>query len=570
LLTDRGHSEISWLDPDRPMRSINDDDLEPAYGYLWDLGGSGNSEPFTGGAFTHIRGLVASTPGCHLVIVLDDASQVPPDAGSMRVDLGAPDPIVIAEGVISRSPGIDCDAALTALHAELAELVIVGTPPEKAHYAAKLAVRVAAGELDPATAQREFHEGLDRDLAHLVDEQWSSMEYTMLCAVALLQDEPFEDVIKAQRDLDDRVRESELPAGKSLRPRRKFIRPNDRLLAAIGATTEYRDNPSHPGLRIRTVRFVRSSWADVALSRIWQNYHVDHRLLMDWMCDPLMVVGHFSSAVRTLTALIRHVPNRNRLGPLDILVTLGGAARWHVAAAAVARLEKTDDLGEIARETLDEWFTGTPHRKCAAIVYHSRRFDLDPEDAMAKLTEIARDKSVSVHDVVVGTFLRHLMEPDHRDLVLRSMVSWLEDKRSLRKHDGLPSVALDIGRCALHLTNDRLVEKLLLKPLTLVSDYPNECRRLVRGILLDPKYGQEALQIMNRDATLYRYFAHEATSQADMERWARLLELLAPGLGIRQCRQLRSLIRMHQPEFTSEFRRIIRAARRAHLRHPSG
>jgi hypothetical protein len=75
---------------------------------------------------------------------------------------------------------------------------------------------------------------------------------------------------------------------------------------------------------------------------------------------------------------------------------------------------------------------------------------------------------------------------------------------------------------------------------------------------------------MNRDATLYRYFAHEATSQADMERWARLLELLAPGLGIRQCRQLRSLIRMHQPEFTSEFRRIIRAARRAHLRHPSG
>lgn len=567
LLSDPRYCRVSWLDPDRLMNSVDDGELEPTHGYLWDLGGTGNSEPFTDSAFTHMCGLISSAPGCRLVIVLDDASHVPPGAASVRVDLGSPDPIAIAEGYIARSSPAAPEKALSVLREHLAGLMAVGTSPANAQYAASLALRVTDGQLEPVTAQQEFTEGIDRELAHIMDESWSSMEYTMMCAVALLHDEPFEDVIDAQRELDDKVRTDELPEGKPLRPRRAFAKPNDRLLAAIHATTEDRDNPSHPGLRVQTVRFVRSGWADGVLSRIWQHYHIEHQLLMDWMCNVRMITNHFGSAVRALTSLIRNVPEQDRLKALDRLASNGGTSRWHLAAATLSRLEKIDELRTIAQETLAEWTTGSPHRKCAAAVYHGRQFDATPQLSLDHLTEIARDRSRSVHNVIVGTLLTHLIASDHRDLILRSVVSWLDDKRQLLDQDGLPDVALDLGRYVLRLTKDKQKNELPLDPLAVISDYPVECQQLVRGILSDAEYGPEAIEVMDYYATLYRYFGDDAEYRDDVVRSARLVELLAPGLRWWGCRALRARLRAQHPGSDTQVQRVIRCARRVHRLH---
>ncbi|HEX4223997.1 MAG TPA: hypothetical protein VHZ97_16635 [Pseudonocardiaceae bacterium] len=562
LLVEQSYGQIQWLDPDRALGSVDSTDVQAEHGYLWDLCGTGNTRPFTEADFTHIRGLVNGTPRCGLVIVLDQTSVVPSTAVGVRVELGPPDAFAIAEHAINHSPACEKpEIALDLLRADLAEFVTIGTSPENAQYAAELAMRVAAGELDVTTAKHEFHEGLDSELARIMEGPWTSMQYTMMCAVALLHDEPFEDVVAAQWELDDKIRTAELPADKEFRPRRTFFLPNDHLFKAIGAVVEDRENPSLPDLRMQTVRFARSGWVDVVLPRIWQNYHIEHGLLMDWMCGPAMATGNFGAAVRALTSLIRHVPARDRLGELDKLAANGGVPRWRLAAATLARLENTDDLGTVAAETLEAWVSGSPHRKCAAIVYYGYRFDEEPEDSIAKLADIARDPSPSVHNIAVGTLLGRLKWSDKQDLILRSMVAWLDDPRPRRRDDGLQDVVLDLSRYLLRLADDMGKMELPVDPLTLISDYPNHCRRLIRNILNHPDYGKDAVKIMARLAMRHWYFRDEDKYRGDMVPSARLLELLAPRLRWWSSRRLRTRLVTMFPEHASQIPRIFRSAR---------
>lgn len=561
LFAERGYDKVSWLDPDQPMDSVADDDLETEHGYVWNLCGS---RPFSEHAFGHIRELLAATPRCGMVIILDETDHVPTAASAVLVELGAPSAIAIAENVIKRSLDAQSDAALALLSEDLAELVVPGISPEKAEYAANLALRVASGELDSVTAKREFHEGLDRELAHVMAGPWSSIEFTMMCAVALLHDEPFEEVMAAQQALDDQVRQAELPENKSFRPRRAFEKPNDRVLSTINAVTEERDNPLHPGLRMQTVRFARSGWADAVLSRIWQHYHVEHRLLLDWMCNAEMASSSFSASVRALTSLIRHVPARHRLGDLDDLVARGGIYRWRLAAVTLSRLEKMDDLRDVVHETLEQWTDGTTYRKCAVVVYQGRRFETEADDAIARLADIARDDKVSIHNVAVGTMLGLLAWSDKRDLVLRSIAGWLDDPRPRRKNDGLQRMTLDLGRYLLHLVDDPKTEQLPLDPLTVITDYPDQCRRLLRGILVDPEYGPEAMQIIARQAMKYWYFRDERKYRDGVVRLARLLELLAPEMRRLPCWRLRKKLLNLFPQFASQIPYVIRSARWAY------
>lgn len=564
LLDGQACARIVHLSPERSMGSVDDGDLYPGDGYLWDLSEQG-ARPFKGWQFERIRQLVRQTADSRLVIVLNGRSQVPSDADGLCVELRPPSAVALAESAIDHNCSGSADEPRRILAEEFAGLLSLDAPPEQALLAADLVIQVADGMLSVDGAKRDFEQGFSREVAETMADSWQSIEYTLMFTIALLQNEPFDEVINEARNLDDLVRRKQLREGKKLRPRRAFAKPNDRLLQTIGARTDMRDNPSHPGLKVETVRFARRGWAEAVLCRIWQYYHVDHDELIRWMCGPRMSERHFGASVWALCTLIRQVPAGDRLRELHRLVRRGRLQSWRLAAATLVRLEDEHGFRGLVGQALADWSkSDVAYEKCAAVVYHGYRFDRsEPRSTMAKIAEIAREKMPSVHDTAVGTVLRLMMSAEQPDVVLRSVIGWAEDKKSARDNDGLTSVALDIGVYLLRLTSAARSLELDLDPVDIAARQPRECRQLVDRIVDDEYYGQLCIRHLLDLTEWHQFIGEDAAAREDVTELVRIARLLVPDLRRRRrYRAVRRLCRRY-PAWRRQLRRIFRIADRA-------
>jgi hypothetical protein len=492
--------------------------------------------------------------------VVGDIGQVPRDVAAHGVGLTAPDAMVIAEAAVLEQDGTD--AAAQVLHDEFAEKLSAGVSPGVALQAAALAIRVTNGELSAEVARQTLTEGVEKEVAERIDGSWHSMEFTMMFAIALLENEPFEEVVRQQRKLDDLVRRRELPSDAKFRPRRAFHKPNDQVLMTVGAHTELRDNPSHQGLREMTVQFTRPGWAAAVLCRIWQHYHADHDLLLEWMCEPEMSQAHFENCVWALSTLVSQVPAHDRMGELQRLVDDGSVSTWFLVAATLFRLKNTQAFTDLVDRTVRRWAAEKPYRRrCAAIVFYGHLYERsDQHELLDRIAEIAKDARPWVSIAVVGTVVGLLRKPERLDKLLPIVVDWSAERGSRGKLDGRRATALNIGMYVLGLHSDARDADLDHDLADLVLRFPLECRCLLRRIMESPKHSDGALERMQDLALWYPLRDVDERAGPALDELVVLVHLLAPDLRWWSRRRVMTQLQHRHPGSRRLIRTVFRTA----------
>ncbi|MGH3908330.1 MAG: hypothetical protein ACRDTE_29720 [Pseudonocardiaceae bacterium] len=561
LLDDQGVTEVVDLNPDRRLGSINESELLRGEGYLWDASDQGE-HPFTVREFHRAATLVRAV-GCRLVVVLDNRRQAPTEVSSHTVVLTPPDPLNVAVAVLDHRCPDAGEQAKQVLTCDLDSALAEGDPPQKAERAAHLAVEVAEGKREVADALGALTEDVEHAVAVSFDG-WSATEYSMLLAVALLEDHPFDEVAAHATRLDDMIRIAELPKDKTLRPRRIFATPRNKLLDDIRAITVEREHPRHPGLREETVRFTRQDWANAVLRHAWREYHVLHTVLRDWMCRPALLERFGGASERALCTLITGVPAHDPLRLVDHLASRHAVVQRESAARVLKRLADAHDLRPLVEQTLESWVAvGSVHRKwTAALVYGSEFGQRDPNHALVQLSRLGHTPNERVQNAVVRGVLDLLSQPETQGHVLNAVPSWLRES-SFDRSDGLRTVALGVAMWVVGFSRDP--DSVLVDPVLLAEQYPEQVRILVEAILDDPRFGPLALNHLSQltwVADLQRYRQGYWSVTDESAELLRLATLLAPDLRWLPRRRVVAALGEQHPARRTEIRRILRIARK--------
>lgn len=554
LLTLTGCQHIVHLDHGRRLQRMKPDELEPGDGYEWRAAGPG-AAPLTDSDFTKAKNL-AHSRSCRLVIVVDQVSNVPENARTFAVELKPPDPGEVARAVIASRAGPMCETAQNTFATVFGEKLAPGEPPHKAVRAAELAIAIANGDRGQEEALRELTVDVDRAVTAIIRDWWTSVDYTMFLAVAFLEGKPFDQVARHAVALDRLARQAELPNDKIARPRKVFSRPKDDLLVDIGATTDLRNHSRHSGLEEQTVRFVRPDWADAVLCRFWQQYHLDHKLLLNWMCD----TDEREAAVKALCTVTTKVPAHDPLWAVTYLANRNSAAHRNLAARTLVRLADTHELSDLVDQTLDEWTkTGRPNTQWTAALVYGGRFDKNPDHALRQLAEIARTNSERVSRAVIAAILSVLNNPEHGDRTVRAICDWVTDGQSIRERDNLRTVALEL---AMWLLGVRTEDEPLVDVHDMERRYPEELRELILEVADDSVFGTELIGHLNNLSRLYH--PGTATKRAAREKaeFLRVFTLLSPERGWIPRFQDRMYLARRHALYKPHIKSIFRMARK--------
>ncbi|MCS7476399.1 hypothetical protein ACFFQW_04355 [Umezawaea endophytica] len=547
LLVDAGCGAVIEMNRDRTPRSVKESDLVRGEGYIWDLSDSGGT-PFADWEFDNLAALVRGK-ACELVIVLDRRNQVVGTAHDVAVGLTPPSAVEVAQATIRKLEPDAPEQPSTLLKSEFAEALTDEDRPEKAVRAARLAIRVARGELDAPSALAELEEDVRDAVAQWFGEQ-NGIEIPKALAVALLENQPFEEVMRHGMNLDQRIRSAELPEDKKLRPRRVFAKSKEALLRDIRAVPTVRDHPRHAGLREETVRFERQDWAKTVFWHVWGEFPSARDVLTDWMCDPAML-GRFPDATRrTLCAIIAEVPAHDPLRLVDQLATRSSVAQRRLAAAMLEHLADDHDLLPLVRQTLEDWADrGSAYRQWTAATVYGSPFGLrDLPTALLQLAKIGRTDRPSPQNAVVAGVLAMLGDQEHREHVLNTVVSWTNGQN---RRNGLRTVSLSLGMWITGIVPSDLDSR------EFAEDYPDQVRTLVNRVLADPEFGDVALSQLADLAAYARWDERAAAALVD------LTTLVAPNLRWWTRRStVLTLVRTH-PAWRTSIHHVFRTARRA-------
>ncbi|KAA9155926.1 hypothetical protein FPZ12_028825 [Amycolatopsis acidicola] len=563
LLLDLGCARIVHLDDTRSLAGFKETDFRENDGYIWDSTGPG-ATPIRDADLVQAQSLIRAK-ACRLVIVLDDPNEVPQVANGFAVGVKPPDPLKVAEGVIRHRLGTRSADCIAILHDKLAVKLAVGDPPSKAVHAGELAIEILSDPSAGEDALRRLDEDVERTIANLIDDWWSTVEYTMFLAVSLLEGKPFDRVAELAVELDALVRDAESTGEKPLRPRRVFPKPKDELLRTIKAKTIERDHPVHPGLREQTVRFTRPDWAQAVLRRFWGQYHLDHNLLLNWMCR----ADEHEAAVKALCTVIVDVPAHEPLRTVHKLAAHGSLRHRRLAAATLYRLSEEHNLRPLVEQTLDEWVTGTGlNRRATAAMVYGWRFVQDPQTALGRLTEIARTNSKQVKVAVIGTMLALVSHPVHRRLAIEAICTWFDDQQSLRERDNLRDVAADLVLWLLNVHPEGSIE--LVDTAELLKEFREEFRKLIWRVALHPVHGFVLLSELYARTERRTARASYKTVRRSREELLRVATLLEPDLRFWHRLPGMLLLAHCHPIRRAHIREIFRSARWVQLSGQAG
>lgn len=559
LLHDQGVSAVIDLNVDRVLRSIQDTDLRHNEGYLWDVGGSVD-HPFTDWEFHHVASLMREASSW-LVIVLDSRRQAPGEASGHTVKLSPPEPLEVAMTSIDLLSNTLAEQAKQVLKRDLSAALTEHDPPQKALRAALLAVDVADGKLGTADALQSLNQEAENAVA-IAFESWSLIEHSMLLAVALLEDQPLDEVVQHAKELDDLIRKAELPEDKPLRPRRIFATPTNKVLEEIRARTVVREHPRHPGLREKTVSFIRHDWAHAVLRHVWREYPVVHEVLGDWMCTPSLLARFRGGSERALCTLITEVPAHDPLRLLDRLAARPTLAQRELVVGVLNRLAHTHNLEPLVEQTLEDWVeSGTINRKwTAAVAYGSEFGQRNPSYALRQLERVGRSNSSRVQSGVIRSLLVMLSRPETEKSAIEILVPWLWSFRH-GQPDGLRMVALGVGIWATGFIRDP--EHVALDPASLAERYPEALRTLAEHIVCDSLLGPPAVaylsRLMKRAELEQKRQLAPSNDDASAE-LLRLVSLLTPNLRWSTRRKRANELAEQHPIRRSKIRRIFKMA----------
>lgn len=557
LLDDRGADAIVDLNPDRAMSEVAQDELHEGEGYVWDVRGPGDVA-FTNREFRHLLATVR-TARSWLVLLVDHRSQVPSAADGVVVELQAPDPVEVALAVVRQRCPETTEGPTQVLKSDLDFALNKGDPPEKAVRAAALAIEVSNGSLTAEDALTALTEDVGNAVGASFVE-WSSIEYSMLAAVAVLENQPFDEVAAHALELDKLVRTAELPSDKKLRPRRVFAKPKHQLLKDIGAEIDERAHPLHPGLREQTVRFARQDWADAALCHLWREYHTVQPMLLDWMCAPELLERFGGSSVRALCTLITGVPAHEPLRPVDNLAAKWSLSHRELAAATVTSLVDVHRMEPLVKQILEDWIEGDSVRRksTAALAYGLHYGRRNPAFALTQLARIGQSTHETVQAAVVRGVLSMLADEEDQEAVLDAIVAWTQAPSWIHRPSGLPPAGQALAMWAVGFLRDPNL--CAVDPAALAAKYPDQITRLVDKILRDRRNGRIAiarLAILAEDAHHDSPLTRDESMIFARAELRRLVRLIAPGTSWDRRRVARRLAVRH-PESRRQLRFVMR------------
>lgn len=547
LLVELGVTTIAELHPDRDLGGIRGSELDRGGGYIWEADET-MSRPLRDQDTVRCAKVMRDLDSW-LVIVLDQPSQVPESAARYSVELGAPPPLEVAQQAIHWRGAVNAQTAEQALGTYLAGELATGDPPGKAVRAAELAIRVAT---DPCFTGEQARDELREDVGAAV-VRWSRgrrvIDYAMSFAVAVLENQPYDEVVELALDLDMRLREAELAPGESAAPRPAFSSSRDMLLGEAKAEVVLRPHPTHKGLSEETVRFRRQDWAAAVLHHVWRQHPAQHAVLWEWMCSPKMLARFTEATRRALCSITAEVPAHDPLRLIDQLAAQGHR-RGHrlLAASALVRLADEHDLRPLVQQTLDRWTaTGTAARQWTAAVVHGSEYGRrDLHGALATLERLAMSKWATPRYGVVQGMFDLLIDPACQRPVVDRALAW-----ATSPHAGPRQAAHSLG---LHLVGLSPVSG--FDPARFEAVFPARLSALFDYVLADGESGKVAVDRLAELA-----FDAEASERAALE-LVRIARLIAPDLRWwKRWRAELALVRRH-PRKSPRINWVLRMARR--------
>lgn len=544
LTCELGLKTFAYLNRARPLDSLQADELEEGAGYLLDVSGT-NDRPITDWAFRHGLHLMRQA-GCQLVVLLDHREQAPVTAANHSVVLESPAPVEVAQAWLRLREDVT-EALLQVVKDDLAAS-LEGASPDKAVFAARLAVQVHEKKIELAEALTKLQEEATDAVAHWF-EDLDVRGHAYSFAVALLENHPYEHVLRRGWNLDERIREAGLPIDRNLRPRGLLEQPKIKLLRDIAATTEIRKHPTIEGQTEETIRFQRQDWAAAVFTHVWQQYPAARDILRDWMCDDTSEEAR-DAVARAIYAIVTTVPAREPLSLVEHLASQRRDDRRKVAAATLVRLTENDRMRGPSEQAMQEWVERKHAYRMAtvALVYATPAPHRPPHVALRMFTEIGKSSAYTPQNVVVAGVLPMLVNPDTREMALNTAVSWAARKYS---RTGLKRVALALG---LWVTGFYEQSRHLSE--TLSTQHPQAVAALLEHVLDDDVFGPHLLRHL---AELAMSATWDSKDAAELVRFALLISPQLSWWGRRGA--VRRLRRQH-PYLRADIRRIFRVARR--------
>lgn len=535
---------FAYLNRARPLDRLQTGELEEGAGYVLDLSGT-NDRPITGWAFDHCLHLVRQA-GCLLVVILDHRDQAPVAAMSHSFMLEAPSPVEVAQATLRRREDAD-ETLLQVVKRDLAT-ALEGASPDKARFAADLAVQVHEKKLELTEALVKLQE----EAAVAVARWFEGLDirgHAYSFAVALLENHPYEHVLSRGWELDERIREAGLAQDRNLRPRGVLEQPKSKLLHDIAATTETRKHPTIIGQTEETIRFVRQDWAAAVFTHMWQQYPAARDILRDWMCDDTSEESQ-DAVARAIYAIVTTVPARLPLALVEHLASQRRMDRRTVAAAVLVRLTENRRMRGPAEQAMLEWAGRRNAYRLwtVATVYSTPAPHRPPSTVLDMFTKVGKSRAYTVQNAVVAGVLPLLADRKTRQMALNTAVSWASPQH---RRNGLHTVALGV---ALWVTGFHKDSAELSKKLS--AHHPLAVSALLDHVLNDDLFGRFLLRHLADKAKFARWDPDDA---AELLRFALLI---SPELGWwRRRAAVRRLCRLH-PSMRSDVRRIFRVARR--------
>jgi hypothetical protein len=559
LLLNHGVAAIVELNPGRTLDTLQRDDLQADEGYVWNLSGPG-STPFTAWEWHYACDLLVSA-GTKLVVIVDSPAQIPPEVQQL-VGLTAPDAVEVAAATLRSGDG-PVEEAIRIVKNDLADALGPGTSPTKAVWAAVLAKETACSHRDLASARANLTDGVERAVAS-VCQDLATIDYAMLLAVAVLENQPYDEVAKTATTLDLQIRTAELPKDKELRPRRIFATAKNALLDAVNATVELREHPEHVGLFEETVRFSRSDWGDAALRQVWSQFHVLHSIVLDWMGRDDMYRQFGNQCSLALSRLITEVPAHAPLSITDQLARSTTVAKRRLASDTLARIAGLSDHRHLVEAQLDRWIRdGTDKQRWTAAHLYGTRYSTGQVPlALRQLEKIVRTGGKTARDGALVATVQLIARREDRGQVLPQVLRWCQTHDNIGGAANLRWVGLEIALsiCGLIPPDDDE----LVKPRELAAAFPELISDLTMLVLHDRKMGSVAIDSLENLCQVIRIESLTSRKRARPfeAELLRLIRIVTPDLRWWHRRSVvMSLIRRH-PTRRRSINHIFRTAAR--------
>lgn len=545
LLTyESGLTTFVYLNRARPLDHLQPDELDEGTAYLLDLGGT-NDRPITDWAFE--QGLnVMRQARCLLVVLLDHREQTPVTAARHSYTLEAPPPVEVAQAALRRLEDVD-EAMLQVVKADLAP-ALEGASPDKAVFAARLAVEVHKNQLTVTEALDKLQEEATDAVAHWF-EKLDVRGHAYSFAVALLENHPYEHVLSRGWILDERIRAAALPIDRNLRPRGVLEQPKIKLLHDIAAATEIRKHPTIVGQTEETIRFQRQDWATAVFTYMWQQYPAAREILRNWMCDDTSEEAR-DAVTRAIYAIVTTVPAREPLALVEHLASQTAVGRRTIAVATLVRLTENARMRGPAEQAMHQWVEdGYAYPLwTVARVYSTPAPHRPPHAVLDMFTKIGKSKKYTPQNAVVAGVLPLLLDESTQQVALDTVVSWTSPKY---RRTGLPRVAIGLALWVIGFYKQSRALSAVLN-----AQHPHAVQILLDHVLNDDMFGPYVLRRMADRAKTATWDDDDATELV----W--FAQLVSPELGWwRRRAAVRRLCRRY-PYMRSAIRRIFRVARR--------